>query len=160
MTAWTPPLPCAGRVSYIAPPMGNRMQYNHSHAPCSNCFKKRREHAVDPASAIEAEKAAAETSQARAAAAAAEAIQSEKQRVAAAVAQGEKLAEKEASDRKSAETAAAAAAAAAAANLQSASEAEAAAAAAAAARVRRDSQVQATNEKQLEVCRVWSHYVS
>jgi hypothetical protein len=74
-----------------------------------------------------------------AAAAAAEAIKSEQQRVAAAVAHGGKLAEKEASDRKSAETAAAAAAA---------------------ARVRRDSQVQAINEKQLEVCRVWSHYVS
>jgi hypothetical protein len=118
----------------------------HSH--CSNCFKKRREHTVPPEIAIEADKAASQAAHAQAASAAAAAIKTEQLRAAAAVTEGKMLAEKIAANCASAEAVAAATAAS---KLQAAAAAEHLAIAAACTQVRRDSEVQALNEKQLEV---------
>jgi hypothetical protein len=115
---------------------------------CSNCFKKRREHTVPPESAIEAENAAAKVAQKQAEMVASAALKAEQQRAATAATQGKILAEKEAAARASAEAAATALAAS---RLRSDAEAEALAVSTAIASVRRDSEVQALNDKQLQV---------
>jgi hypothetical protein len=119
----------------------------------SNCFKKRREHTVPPASAIEAEHAAVKAAEKQAELAAVAALKAEQQRVAAAITQGKLLAEKESNARVSAEAAASALAAS---RLQSDAEVEARAVAAAITRVKHDSEVQSLNERQLQVseCRI------
>jgi hypothetical protein len=115
---------------------------------CSNCFKKRREHTVPPESAIEAENAAAKVAQQQAEMVASAALKAEQQRAAAAATQGKILAEKEAAARASAEAAATALAAS---RLRSDAEAGVLAVSTAIANVRRDSEVQAMNDKQLQV---------